>query len=79
VNELFTSWSPPEGFDIKTQYNFADGFGGIVIVETSSVAAMYEAHVPWGPFVEWKTVPIVEVTEAMPISQKVLAWRDSAG
>ena len=74
---LFTNWKPPAGDEFKAHYSLADGSGGLAIVEASSPAALLEAHAPWGPFFESRTVPVVEVDKAVPIFQRVNAWRDS--
>jgi Protein of unknown function (DUF3303) len=74
---LFTSWKPPAGYEFKAHYALGDGTGGVAIVEASSAAVLLEAHAPWGPFFEFRTVPAVEVEKAVPIFQKVNAWRDS--
>jgi hypothetical protein len=77
LTQLFTSWTSPKGWEIKAHYAFADGTGGLVMVEGDSAQAMYEAHAPWGPFVEFKTVPLVDIAQSVPIDQKVHAWWDS--
>jgi hypothetical protein len=74
---LFTNWRPPAGYEFKAHYSLADGSGGVAIVEASSSAALLEAHAPWGPFFEFRTIPVVEVEAAVPIFQRVNAWRDS--
>jgi hypothetical protein len=74
---LFTNWKPPAGYEFKAHYSLADGSGGVAIVEVSSAAALLEAHAPWGPFFEFRSVPVVEVDKAVPIFQRVNAWRDS--
>jgi hypothetical protein len=74
---LFTNWKPPAGYEFKAHYSLADGTGGVAIVEANSPVALLEAHAPWGPFFEFRTVPVVEVDQAIPIFQKVNAWRDS--
>ena len=74
---LFTNWKPPAGYEFKHHYAYGDGTGGVAIVESNSAAAILEAHGPWGPFFEFKIVPIIEIDKAVPIFQRVNAWRDS--
>ena len=74
---LFTNWTPPSGYEFKAHYALADGTGGIGIVEANTAAALLEAHAPWAPFFDFRTVPIVEIDKAVPIFHKVNAWRDS--
>lgn len=75
--QLYTNWTPPTGWEMKAHYTFADGTGGIVIAEASSAEALLEAAAPWEPFLEFKTAPLVDVAQGIPIAQKTYAWRDS--
>ena len=77
TTQLFTSWTPPAGYEFKAHYTRSDGSGGLAIVEVDSAATLLEGHSPWGPFLEFSTVPIVDVAESVPIAQKAYAWRDS--
>jgi Protein of unknown function (DUF3303) len=74
---LFANWKPPAGYEFKAHYALADGTGGVALVESDSTAALLEAHAPWGPFFEFRTVPVIEIDKAVPIFQRVNAWRDS--
>jgi Protein of unknown function (DUF3303) len=74
---LFTKWQPPAGYEFKAHYATCDGGGGIAIAEASSAEALIEAHSPWAPFFEFKTIPIVDIQQAVPIFTKTNAWRDS--
>jgi hypothetical protein len=74
---LFTHWKPPAGYEFKSHYAFADGTGGMGIIEAGSAAAILEAHTPWGPFFRFMIVPIVEIEKAVPVFQRVQGWRDS--
>ena len=74
---LFTNWKPPAGYEFKAHYAFADGTGGMAVVEANSATALLEAHSPYAAFFDFRTVPIVEIEKAVPIFQRVNAWRDS--
>jgi len=74
---LFTNWKPPAGYEFKAHYALADGTGGMAVVEANSAAALLEAHAPYAAFFDFRTVPIVEIETAVPIFQRVNAWRDS--
>lgn len=77
LTNLFVNWQPPKGYTIKVHYSFADGSGGMSLVEASSEAALYEANSPWLPFVEFRVVPIVEIEKAVPLGLAAIAWRES--
>jgi hypothetical protein len=74
--QLFTNWTPPSAFTFRSHYAFSDGTGGIFIAE-STAEALLEATSPYQPFFEFKVVPIVDIMAAVPILQKVNAWRES--
>ena len=40
LTNLFVNWQPPKGYTIRNHYSFADGSGGMSLVETESVAAI---------------------------------------
>ena len=75
--KLFANWKPPAGFEFKGFYDYADGNGGIAIVEANSAEAMLEAFAPWGVFFEFTVRPIVPTEKSTPILERALAWRDS--
>ena len=75
--QLFAKWTPPSGFEFKGFYDYADGDGGIAIVETSSAEATLEAVAPWATFFRFQMRPIVPADKAAAIYQKSVAWRDT--
>ena len=75
--KLFTNWQPPAGFEFQAFYDYADGNGGVAIVEASSPEAMLEVFAPWSTFFEFTVKPIVPVEKSVAILEKGLAWRDS--
>jgi hypothetical protein len=75
--QLYTNWTPPAGWEMKAHYMFADGTGGIVLAEASSAEVLLETASPWEPFLDFKTAPLVEAAKAVPLGERVYAWRDS--
>ena len=41
--KLLAAWKPPAGFDMKGWYDYADGSGGIAIVDVPSAEVLLEA------------------------------------
>jgi Domain of unknown function (DUF3303) len=74
---LFKKWTPPAGFEFKSHYWYADGSGGVAIVDVGSPEAMLEALGPFQAFNDFKTIPIVDASAAVPIVDKMHAWRNS--
>jgi Protein of unknown function (DUF3303) len=75
--KLFSAWQAPAGFEFKGFYDYADGNGGVAIVECSSAEVMLEAVAPWAVFFEFAFKPIVPIEKSTPIFGKAVAWRDS--
>ena len=73
--QLFTNWTPPDGFTFKANYAFADSTGGLFIAE-STAEAMAEATGVWNPHFEFRVWPIVDANAMVPTWQRVMAWRD---
>jgi Domain of unknown function (DUF3303) len=76
ILKLFANWKPPAGAEVKAHYARGDG-GGFLIMEANSGAAMMEANAPWLMFFTFEVVPIVDITEAVPILNRAGAWRES--
>lgn len=74
---LFTNWTPPQGVEFQAHYEFADGSGGMATLQVASAEALYEATAPFRDIVEFKLVPVVEISVAIPLVQKTQAWADS--
>jgi uncharacterized protein DUF3303 len=74
---MFTQWKPPAGYEFKQFYDYADGDGGIAIVEAATAEALLEAHAPWAGVFEFRIRPVVDVEKSVGIMQKAYAWRDS--
>ena len=76
---FFSQWKPPEGFEFKGFWGFADGSGGVAIVETDSAAAFAKATAPFTPWLRFSTTPILPVEEASAIAGEAAAARASFG
>ncbi len=77
TNQMLAAWKPPAGSDFKAWYDFADGSGGVALIETSSAEVMLEAIAPWMTFIDFSIKPVVSVEASTPIFAKAAAWRDS--
>jgi hypothetical protein len=73
--QLFTNWTPPKGVEFKAHYSFAAG-GGVAICEVES-AALHEAIAPWLAFNDFEVEPVVDINEAVPIWERMRAWRET--
>lgn len=77
TTKLLAAWRPPAGFDMKGWYDYADGSGGVAIVDVVSADVLLEGLAPWSTFIDFSAKPIVPVEKSTPIFEKGIAWRDS--
>jgi hypothetical protein len=73
----FSQWKPPDGFDFKGFWGFADGSGGVAIVEADSATTLARATAPFTPWLRFNTTPILPVEESAAIAGEAVAARDS--
>jgi Protein of unknown function (DUF3303) len=52
---FFSQWKPPDGFEFKGFWGYADGSGGVAIVETDSAATIAKATGPFTPWLRFST------------------------
>lgn len=73
--ELWTGWTPPAGFEIKSFYIAADG-RGFTVTEVDKAETMYAVTTLWaGVFLDYEVTPIVPVETAVPILAAAIAKR----
>ncbi len=74
---VFAQWQPPAGAEFKGFYGFADGSGGVAIVEADSAAALARTTAPWVPWLRLTVTPILPVEESSAIAGEAVGFRDS--
>lgn len=74
---MFGKWQPPAGVEFKGFYGFADGSGGVAIVETDSAAALARTTAPWTTRLSFTATPILPIEEATAIAAEAIAFRDA--
>ena len=74
--QLFSKWQPGPG-QFQGFYGFADGGGGVALVEAASAADLAKTVAPWTPFMTFTARPILPVREASEINGAAAHWRDS--
>jgi len=73
---LFSKWQPGPG-QFQAFYEFADGGGGVALIEVSSTTDLAKTIAPWTPFLRFTTHPILPIQEAAGINAAAAAWRDA--
>jgi len=76
---VFSAWQPPAGAEFHGFYGFADGKGGVAIVEADSAATLLRTTDPWVPWLRFTVTPIVPIEESSAIGGEAIAFRDSVG
>ncbi len=71
----FGQWTPPVGLTFQGHWNAVDGMHGFAIVEATN-EAMLEATSAYADTMDFTIFPIVEISAAVPIQLKAIAWAD---
>jgi hypothetical protein len=74
---VFSKWEPPAGADFQGFYGFADGRGGVAIIEADSVATLARTTAPWVPWLRFTVTPILPIEESSAIAGDAIGFRDS--
>ncbi len=74
--QLFSKWQPGPG-KFQAFYGFADGGGGVALIEASSAADMAKTVAPWTPFLKFTVRVILPIQESSEINGAAAAWRDA--
>jgi len=74
---IFQSWQPAAGAEFKGFYGFADGSGGVAIVEVDSHATLARVTAPFTPWLSFTATPILPIEEAAAIAGESIAFRES--
>ena len=77
--DVFSKWAPPTGAEFKGFYGFADGTGGVAIIEVDSAATLARTTAPWTPWLSFTATPILPIEESSMIAGEGIAFRDSIG
>ena len=74
---VFAKWQPPAGAEFKGFYGFADGGGGVALIEADSAATLARTTAPWTPWLRFTATPIVPIEESTGIAGEAVAFRES--
>jgi hypothetical protein len=74
---VFSNWQPPEGAEFQGFYGYADGTGGVALIEADSAATLSRTTLPWAPWLRFTMTPIVPIEESAAIAGEAMAFRDS--
>jgi hypothetical protein len=75
--QVFSKWQPPDGVQFQGFYGFADGKGGVALVEADSAETLFETTAPWTPWLRFTATPIIPIEQSTQIATKAMEFRDS--
>ena len=58
-------------------YGFADGGGGVALIEAGSATDLAKTIAPWTPFLKFTTRVILPIQESAEIDSAAATWRDA--
>ena len=64
---VFANWQPPAGGEFQGFYGFADGTGGVAILEADSAQTLARTTDPWTPWLRFEVTPILPIDEVTTI------------
>jgi hypothetical protein len=72
---VFQGWKPPEGADFKGFYGFADGEGGVALIEVDSAATLARTVAAFTPWLRFTARLIHPIEESAEIAGEGIAFR----
>jgi hypothetical protein len=75
---VFQQWQA-EDVEFKGFFGFADGTGGVALVEANDAEALFKTTAPWTPWLRFTAKPILAIEDSTRISLEAQAFRDSVG
>jgi hypothetical protein len=74
---VFGKWAPPGDATFHQFLYRADGTGGYAVVETDNPASVAEGPAKFGPYFDFQVIPVMDITDGVPIANEGIEFRDS--
>ena len=75
---LFSRWQPGPA-EFQGFYGYADGTGGMAVVEASSAPELAKPMAPWTPWLTIDAKVLLPIQESAEIGNEAIAFRESDG
>lgn len=72
----FSKWQPGPG-QFQAFYGFADGRGGVALIEADDAATLARTLTNWTPWLIFEVRVVLPIQESAAIGQEGLAWREA--
>lgn len=75
--QVFSQWKPPDEAEFKGFFGFADGTGGVALVEVDTAETLQRTIAPWTPWLRFDARPIIPIETSAAIAGEGVAFRAS--
>ena len=75
---IFGQWKPPVGADFSAGfYGFADGTGGVALLDVDTAETLARTIDPWTPWLRFTVTPVIPIEVSSRLANEAVAYRDS--
>jgi hypothetical protein len=74
---VFGKWAPPADATFHQFLYRVDGTGGCAVVETDNPASVSEGPAKFGPYFDFQVIPVMDITEGVPLANEAIEFRES--
>ena len=74
---VFAKWQPPAAAEFRGFYGYADGSGGVAIIEVDSAETLAQTVAAFTPWLRFTARPILPVEDAARVAGEALAFQQS--
>jgi hypothetical protein len=71
--KLLASWQPNPDHEIHQWVQRCDGDGGFCVLDTDNAAALYKDLAAWGPWIDFRVYPVLDIGESTPLMAEAAA------
>lgn len=75
--QVFSQWKPPDEAQFQGFFGFADGTGGVALIEVDSAETLQRVIAPWTPWLRFDTRAIMPIETSAAIGGEGVAFRAS--
>jgi Protein of unknown function (DUF3303) len=75
--KVYSKWKPPASVTYHQFLGRIDGSGGYQVVETDSPADLAETTAKFSPFADFQIEPVLDVADAVGVTQAAIKFRKS--
>jgi hypothetical protein len=73
--QVFSQWKPPDEADFKGFFGFADGTGGVALIEVDTAETLQRVIAPWTPWLRFDARAIMPIETSAAIAGEGVAFR----